>query len=213
MSEPTLITPIDHIVWAVPDLNSGMEQIEELTGTAPVYGGRHLHFGTHNALLKLGNRCYFEILAPDPANKDVPAPRWMGVDLIDSGQITRWALASSNLAADVEHLATVNKDLANTTEGQRLTGAGDLLRWQLSIPLATPLCETAPFLIDWQDSVHPATNLSDTCSIVDFKITDPNAEQLRHLLKRLQSNVEAVDGPSPKLTLTLKTPKGIVTIS
>lgn len=213
MSESVVNNPIDHIVWAVPELATGMEQIRELTGITPVYGGRHLQFGTHNALLSLGERCYFEIIAPDPDNKEVPAPRWMGVDLIDTGQITRWALGTSQLSANAQHLSAVNKGLARTTEGQRLTASGDLLKWQLSVPQPAPLCETIPFLIDWQDSRHPAEGLNASCHIINFSIIDPKAKVLRHLLEKLRSDIAVEEGPVPKLKLELQTPLGRVTIS
>ena len=42
---------LDHIVYAVPDLDEGIRNIHEKLGVMPVYGGRHLLEGTHNALL------------------------------------------------------------------------------------------------------------------------------------------------------------------
>ena len=56
---------IDHIVYCVPDLENGIDYIEELLGIRPVFGGRHLSNGTKNALLNLGDNCYLEILAVD----------------------------------------------------------------------------------------------------------------------------------------------------
>ncbi|MEL7219887.1 MAG: VOC family protein [Bacteroidota bacterium] len=203
---------IDHIVWAVPDLSAGIAYIEDITGEQPVYGGRHLQFGTHNALLRLGNRCYFEILAPDPENNEITTSRWMGIDLINSGRITRWALSSSNLSKDVQHLITVNSKLGQVEEGQRLTASEQLLCWQLSIPLSEPVCEPTPFLIDWQNSVHPADNLTHNCTLVNFKVVHPNVAPINQVLNELGSSVEVVSGQQPKLELTLSTPKGMITI-
>src|SRR5690349_1003202 len=71
---------VDHLVWATPDLNRGIDQIENLLGVRPTFGGRHLGRGTHNALLALGNDVYLEIIAPDPEQPDPPTPRAFGVD-------------------------------------------------------------------------------------------------------------------------------------
>ncbi len=57
---------IDHIVWACPDLDSGIEDFAAITGVRAQAGGKHADLGTHNALMHLGDRCYVEIGAPDP---------------------------------------------------------------------------------------------------------------------------------------------------
>ena len=204
---------IDHIVWIAPDLTDGIKYITETTGLEPVYGGRHLKFGTHNALLKIGPRCYFEILAPDPANKTVMPPRWMGVDLIDQPRIARWALNSNELESDVQKIGLRNSTLAHIDEGQRVTASGDVLSWQLSIPAPQPACESIPFLIDWQDSIHPATQLDHEGHLIHFRITDPHPERISHLLDELGCPVEVVAGPDTTLEVTLKTPLGIVSIT
>ena len=45
---------IDHLVYAVPDLEKAIKEIEKKFGIAPVKGGQHKSQGTHNALLNLG---------------------------------------------------------------------------------------------------------------------------------------------------------------
>ena len=87
---------IDHIVYAVPDLSAACDELEELLGVRPIFGGYHDSQGTKNALLNLGNQCYLELLAVDEANTKIEAPRWMGVDLIQHPRITRWAIKSDN---------------------------------------------------------------------------------------------------------------------
>ena len=64
------VSMIDHIVYFVPDLESAMIKFEKLLGIKPKIGGRHLKWGSWNALFSLNNGTYFELLADDP-NSDV----------------------------------------------------------------------------------------------------------------------------------------------
>jgi len=98
---------IDHIVFAVPNLEAAMNEFEELTGIRPAFGGYHTTQGTKNAVVNLGNDCYLEILAADNDNTQIAPPRWMGIDLIESPQITRWSLKSKDLQSDSAVLKTL----------------------------------------------------------------------------------------------------------
>ena len=69
---------IDHIVYAVFDLDKSMDDFEELLGVRPIFGGYHKTFGTKNALINLDKGVYLELLAADNSNMDVQKPRWMG---------------------------------------------------------------------------------------------------------------------------------------
>ena len=60
---------IDHIIWAVPDLDKGTQLFEEMSGVKPAYGGAHPGRGTRNCVVSAGEGAYFEIIAPDPAQE------------------------------------------------------------------------------------------------------------------------------------------------
>lgn len=110
---------IDHIVYCVPDLEQAIDYFKNKLGITPVIGGRHLLRGTKNALLNLGDQCYLELLSIDYENKNIPPPRWMGIDLINEPKITRWAVQSEDVNSDQEILTQYSPDLGIVSEGQR----------------------------------------------------------------------------------------------
>lgn len=45
-----LLSRVDHLLYATPDLNRGVEEIEKLIGVRATEGGQHPGRGTRNAL-------------------------------------------------------------------------------------------------------------------------------------------------------------------
>jgi hypothetical protein len=170
-----MITGIDHIVYACRNLEQGIKEIKEKTGVVAVYGGKHLDFGTHNALINIGNEVYLEIIAPDPSNQKIDPPRWMGVDLIkDTGRITRVALKSDDLEKDVEILRKISPKCAHWGKGSRKTSSGKDISWKMAYPLAEPLIDLVPFMVEWKGDYHPTQDIPEMMNLLQIDLYAEN---------------------------------------
>lgn len=203
---------IDHLVYCVPNLREGIQIIEEKFGIAPVYGGRHLTRGTHNALLNLGDGCYLELLAVDPKNDSIPPPRWMGVDLIKTSKLTRWSIKSIDFERELSILTKANSELGKAFAGSRKTSEGSLLNWKMSLPLSSPEVEILPFVLDWKDSIHPTENLPKECRLIELSATHSNPEIFQKTLEDLGGQLKIKRSEVSSLVAKIKTPNGIIEI-
>jgi len=204
---------IDHIAYAVPNLDDGIKHLQELLGCEVIVGGRHLNNGTHNALVNLGNEIYLELIATDIENKDVEGPRWMAVDLVEEPRVTRWALKSNDLNADLNALKVFNPDLGNSFEGSRKKQDGSLLKWHMALPLPAPEIELAPFAVDWKDSIHPTRSLTAECELISIELIHPNPTIYAQLFAALDIELMIYQGVSTKIKLEINSPKGIIEIA
>lgn len=186
----------DHLVYVVPNLTATVAHFTAI-GCPPTPGGRHRDRGTHNALLRLGDRQYLEFLAVDPET-DVPAPRWMGIDLPALPRISRWAAS-----------AGVIHDGRSTASGSRELPDGRVLRWQLTEPGSEPATSVVPFLIDWgTDGPHPADDLPDLGLRLDtLRIYHPDPDSINEELSRLDLPQRAIRGPAPKIEAVIRGPQ------
>lgn len=200
---------IDHIVYAVHDLHKAIIYFENETGIKVQEGGRHINHGTHNALIKIGERSYLEFIAKDPMLSSPVAGTWMGLDHLQKDKITRWSLASRNIDADAQIINQYNNRLGLIKEGSRKKSDGTMLYWQMSNVLPDPEIDVIPFLLDWKDSEHPTTGIPLECKIIDFRIFSPNQQKTKTLFQNLAFKNEVGKRSALGLELVLETPKGI----
>lgn len=204
---------IDHLVYAVFDLDHAIADFTQQLGVAPVFGGRHEGRGTKNALLNLGKGCYLELIAIDEWNTSVEPPRWMGLDVLQQPQITRWCLKSEDLAADQAILKAYHPKMGEQWGGQRTTASGELLAWEMLLPLPEPEVEVIPFMVDWGTSAfHPTDRLEETCTLLKLELTHPKAGQVKPYLESLGVELAIRVGEKTGIRALIESPAGEVWI-
>lgn len=206
----SMMHPVDHLLYAAPDLDQGMDEIEALFGVRPVIGGRHPAFGTHNALLSLGPDVYLEVIASDPA---LPAPaRGRLVDLepaADSRLIT-WVLRVPDIEAAAAAATRKGVAIGDVQAGQRQTPDGDTVRWKLTDPWAERLQGALPFLIDWGDTPHPGGVAPAGGVFRSLVIEHPDPNAVHAALAVLGSDVDVRRAAAFGLVAAIESPKGLV---
>ncbi len=208
-----LLTRIDHLVYAVPDLHEGIAQIERLTGVRPVIGGRHQTEGTWNALMQLGPGCYFELLAPDPDQTPPPYPSWRDtISHIESPQLVRWCTKVQDLKTVVELAQKHGIDIGKALPGSREKADGTVLSWTLTDIKDNPADGIIPFFIHWGNSPHPSQSLPEGCRLLAFEAVHPEAEAMMKKLSVFDLPLKVYASNERKLIARLETPKGEVVL-
>jgi len=202
---------IDHIIWACTDLEAGIETFEAMSGVRAEVGGKHPDLGTHNALMHLGNRCYLEIVAPDPNQGGGPWSRTL--KSMSEASLLHWVIARPNLGDYTSGLSGLIGGDNEVTEISRQHPKLGLLEWQLlMLPKHEYGC-LVPFLIDWHDTTHPTELLEPVCTLSRIRITTPQLADIMKISAWLGLNAEFTEGEEAKLECVIETPKGQLTLS
>jgi len=210
------LAELDHLVLAATTLADGIEFIAEVTGATPQPGGKHVAMGTHNALLRLGDRVYLEIIAIDPDGIKSPRPRWFDLDdialqseLTERPQLVAWVART----ADIERSVAASPiPLGVVTPFER----GDY-RWRITIPDdgKRPGKGIVPALIQWDVPAHPADPLPPskvTVAQVAAAHADPALVRSTLAALGLAGVVHVTYDRHARLAAMLHTPRGIVTL-
>lgn len=202
---PYMPKGVDHLVFAVPDLDTGIKEIERLLGVKPIPGGRHPDFGTHNALVALGKTTYLEIIAPDP---ELPRPergRPFGLDEREESHLATWALRSESIKERASQAKSQGVALGAVTSGSRDRPDGRTLSWKLTDPYAMPMDGAVPFLISWGLTPHPAGGNPKAGKLTGLRIVHPNPTAVRDALGTLGVEMKVEKGPQMQLVATIQT--------
>ena len=166
-----MFTRIDHVVIAVPNLESGIAQFRNL-GFNIHPGGEHPGMGTHNAIA-LNRDDYIELLAIRDAEEHRAAatrPRSWGVGLAEfitaGGGIRYVVIQSDDLASDVAAMRSRGVDVSDATDGSRITASGQTLRWKIAVlgaknPLPIFFIEHAALMAERRKQLPGASGLKE----------------------------------------------------
>jgi hypothetical protein len=201
---------IDHLVYATPDLERGIKQVEQLLGVRATPGGQHPGAGTRNALIGLGDRMYIEIIGPDPDQPNPMRPRRFGIDGLDAPRLVTWAANGADLPRIVEDAKRNGLDLGFVQSGSRRRPDGVMLAWKLTVSPELTAGGVIPFLIDWGATEHPATSLPKGCTLISLRAEHPDVERVNKMLAGIGLDLRVKKGTGPALIATIKTPRGTV---
>lgn len=205
-----LLSRIDHLVYATPDLEAGIAQVERLLGVKAIPGGQHPGGGTRNALIGLGEETYIEIIGPDLDQPKPPRPRRFNIDELKAPRLVTWAVRGVDLEAIVQNAKVRGVDLGRVQPGSRKRPDGVLLSWRLTVSPALNADGLAPFFIDWGKTAHPAAALPKGCSLVAVRAEHPDAKRVQAELSVLGLTLRVDSGSAPAIIATIRTSKGDV---
>ncbi len=209
---------LDHLVYAVPELDAAIDWFDAATGVRPALGGSHEGMGTWNALVSFGD-AYLELIAPDPNQPDRPAsglPRPFGIDTVLAPGGAGPSLVGFAVRPDgtetidelADRLADAGQDPGQVVDMSRVTPDGDRLSWRLTLPTRS----VVPFLIDWGDTVLPSATQPGGVDLDEFAIVHPRPFDLLGVVAALGLDVPVTaaepDVLQPALSASLTGPSG-----
>ena len=206
-----LQSTIDHLVVTSPSLEIGIKYVFEKLGVLLQPGGQHIKMGTQNALLRLNNSTYLEVISTNP---NLPAPnrsRWFELDSISSNskpKLSTWVVGTNNIE-----------------EANKIMQIGDIEKmnrdkwhWLITIPKNGTLINDGvePLLIQWLEKQNPSSMLTDVgYSLIHLNGYHSKATEIEDSLKSIgfKGNFSAIEinkFEKPSLIAHIQTPHGIV---
>ena len=211
-ADPALLARVDHLVYATPDLDRGISEIEAIFGVKASPGGQHPGRGTRNALVSLGPTTYLEIFAPDPAQPFPETPRAFGLDNLKSSRLVAWYVNSEDLDKARSEAVRAGVPLGEIRSGSRRRGDGVEISWRFTDPLVLVADGIVPLFIDWGHSPHPAESAERGASLIALRAEHPDATRVRLMLQKIRINLPVDSGPAPALIAVIDCPKGRVVL-
>ena len=199
---------IDHLVITASSRESGVAFIADALGVVPRLGGEHPRMGTHNALVRLGDALYLEVISINPRTPAPASPRWFELDRLtpsDPPRLANWVVRTTDIQAAVERSPLDLGRIETMTRGA--------LTWQITIPPdgIMPLDGMAPSLIQWSTPEHPAKTLPDVgCSLEVLEIQHSQARLLETYLRDVGfEGPITISSGRPSLRARIRTPNGV----
>jgi Glyoxalase-like domain len=206
---------LDHLLLGCSDLDNGIAFVEEHTGVRPAMGGVHPGRGTRNALLALGPLHYLEVIAPDPAQSEVPVVRAelpAMLKKLAAPTLVDWAVHTSDIARVSERWKKAGVAFSGPTPGSRARPDGKMLHWQ-TLNVTDDRDGLVPFFIQWgAETIHPSIGAPKGCTLESFAVVTPEQPALAAEFQTLGSSVEVASGKPGHLRAKIIGPKGQLTL-
>jgi glyoxalase-like protein len=206
---------LDHLVVVAGTRDAGAAWVEKMLGVNLEPGGEHPLMGTHNALLRLGQTQYLEVIAINPSAPAPGRPRWFEMDRPPAGLtpvLTTWVARTDDIGSAVAACPTPLGEIESMSRGP--------FEWLVTVRPDGGLSEDGlvPSLIEWRSAQHPASLLPDRgCSLANLEAFHPDGERVRLVLAGLGLAGSIVAKPLPMgarpyLVAQIKTPSGVVAL-
>ena len=207
-----LKSEIDHLVISAPTKARGIEYVADLLGVTPTGGGFHPKMGTHNALLRLGEETYLEVIAIDPDARDPERPRWFGLDhlAVDSEpQLITWVCRTSDIETATQNTPFAAGSITEMSRGN--------LHWLISLPDDGSLIweGIAPNLIQWSDQPPVISMPVSSCELESLELNHPQAIRLNNWLQEVEFDSPCLtvsDAAPISIKAKIQTPRGLCTL-
>ena len=205
-----LLTRLDHLVYATPDLDRGIATIEKLLGVRATPGGQHPGLGTRNALVALGAASYLEIIGPDPGQPKPAGRRRFGIDELDAPRLVAWVAKGTDLEKLVAAAAAHGVKLGAVIPGSRRRPDGVVLSWRYTDPNTVLADGLVPFFIDWGTSPHPSASAAGGATLLRVRAEHPDPAPVQKMLDVLGLDLRVEQGPQAAIVATIDGPRGRV---
>jgi len=208
---------LDHLVVTAPALDAGVRFVEKILGCTMRTGGQHVRMGTHNALLRVGDDSYLEVIAIDPSASPISRARWFALDspaaTNSSPRLATWVMRTSNIATTVSNMQCDVGPIEAMSRG--------VLEWLITIPKDGRLiCNgVMPSIIEWKTDSLPASRLPlSGVSLLRLELHHPEIHVVQTQLEQcgFRGPVTFHSCPSTataELRAVFETPGGTVTLS
>jgi hypothetical protein len=203
---------VDHVIYAVGDLELAAARFQDEFGLASVAGGRHPGWGTANRIVPLGHEYVELVTVADPDEAAASAFGRPVMEAVASGRrLVGWAVATDDLHGIARRLNL------KVTSGSRTRPDGSTLSWQLAgvgRALATP---GLPFFIQWDvpPQLHPGAAVvehrGEPRGIRSIEITG-DEQLLRTWLGDHDLPVRITEGPPALSAVAITTAAGEIVL-
>jgi hypothetical protein len=201
---------LDHLLWGSRDLDGAVADLYERSGVRAAFGGHHPELGTQNALARLDDHTFLEIIAPAPALPAGGLARQLAGLTVPT--MLMWAARTDDAAAVAARAKSLGFS-ATAANGHRARPGGGTVRWTNVFVGDHGAGTLVPFFIEWENGYHPAEDATPGLAMTSFSIETSEPARLRAILAALDVKASVRKGRHDRLRLALDTPRGPLVLS